>query len=106
MPAFGPHLAHLLKARGMTQRAFGQAVGISPGNLYHLIHTGRPPPLRRIESMAEILQLRGSERTAFIELASMLHAPEVIQHALHEARLEIARLRLQLAPAARSNDPE
>lgn len=45
---FGEQIATLRRARGLTQRALAQAIGLSPEHLSRIEHGRRPPPRRAV----------------------------------------------------------
>lgn len=77
---FGDTLCDAIKAAGMTQLAFAQAVLSSSGNITDVIKGRRLPPLKHLEKWADVLGLSGANRDEFISAGQLEHTPELIRN--------------------------
>jgi transcriptional regulator with XRE-family HTH domain len=73
----------------LSQRSFAKKAGISGGYPAHFVSGERPPPIDKLDAMADALELEGEEREQFIESAHLAHATE-------EVRALVGRLRAEL----------
>lgn len=90
---FGPVLAAHLERAGLSQRAFARRVGYSHVLVSYVITGRRTPPLEAIESWADELGVTGAERTRFIQLAWLAHAPPQVRDLVARQQAQIERLR-------------
>ena len=86
METFADMLARLLEARGLTQRAFAEAVGVSQSYVAQMARGIGPFAADRIEGWSDALGLKGRERERFRLLALLTQCPQEIRD--HVARLE------------------
>lgn len=93
MTKFAEFFAHHLLLSGMSRRAFASKAGTSAGFLTNICDGSRTPPLDRLNKWADLLKLSGSNRTEFMELAYLAHAPEEVRAMVGELRRKGIKMR-------------
>ena len=78
---FGSQLTVLLADRGMSHAEFARLTGISRGWPSNMASGRQKPPHdpEQLAAWAKVLGLTDAEKDAFIELALLEHAPEMIR---------------------------
>lgn len=69
----------LLKLRKLTHAGFAGKVGVTPAFISQVATRRSKPPIDRIEDWANALDLRGSERQTFLDLAAITTLPDAAQ---------------------------
>lgn len=82
---FGDFLDALLRKRGLTVRGFARSVGLPVSS----VSTAKRLTLseERMPIWADALDLRGDERTRFLDLACLAHAPRYLHGRFEQLRL-------------------
>jgi transcriptional regulator with XRE-family HTH domain len=80
----------------MSVRAFARAAGVSAGYVSRVVAGERWPLPRRLREWADVLELTGAERLAFILAAELEAAPKELQSHVLELRKTAARSRKKL----------
>ena len=75
----------------MSVRAFARAAGVSAGYVSRVVAGERWPLPRRLREWADVLELRGAERMAFILAAELEAAPEELRAHVLDLRKKAAR---------------
>lgn len=83
--AFGDHLDHLVRRRGLTMAAFAQLVGLSASSLSRIRHGQRQPTAVQAERWSEALKLGREDRARFTELAMLARTPQEVLTRLAQA---------------------
>lgn len=81
-----------MQRNGFLQDDFAPKVKRSQPAISDLCNGKTLPPLSEITDFADVLELRGTERSTFIEEAYLAHAPDVVRCMLIEHRALIIRL--------------
>jgi transcriptional regulator with XRE-family HTH domain len=92
---FGDYLDLLLKARGLSVRAFAARVGSQAGSVSISKRKTMNPD--RMIAWADALDLDGEERERFFDLATLTHAPTYLVRRFHDLVSENRRLKASLA---------
>jgi transcriptional regulator with XRE-family HTH domain len=74
---FGQLLRKCLENRGITQAEFAQKVGIPAGYPNNIMANRRTPSPKKLEKMADVLDLAGEDRLDFMVLGGLAHVPKV-----------------------------
>lgn len=91
-----------IERSGLQHQDLARLVGVSPGQITHLL-TGRTrPPLSDIDRFCDAFGLEGSERESYITQAHLAHSPLQVRLLVEKQAAEIRRLRLELATSRTS----
>lgn len=91
MSPFARVLVKAIKDAGFNQASFAEAVGVSPAFISQVKSGIRTPPLEDISKWAKTLDIRGTERKRFIQLANLEHCPALIQDLVEDLLGQIGR---------------
>jgi transcriptional regulator with XRE-family HTH domain len=90
---FSELLKRLLETMELEQKDFARMVGTSPSVITDTMKGRLRPPLKKIESWADALELHGDHRAEFILHAHLAHAPEYVRKYIENLESEIGNLR-------------
>lgn len=77
---------------GFTEADLGKLIGKGQTAISDYRTGSLRPPLSLVTEMAEALEIRGDERTAFVEEAFLAHAPERVRALVDGLRRRVHRL--------------
>lgn len=86
MVSFSQLLRDYLTERGWTQKQFAKRVGVNPGTISAILLGKRKPWFGRAMKWADVLELKGAEREAFLDSFALAASPS--RMATVVARLE------------------
>lgn len=66
----------------MTNDSLAKLLGVSEPMVAYIRNGRRPPPLKRIEPLADALGLKGATRARFVFQAQLEHCPEPLRSAV------------------------
>lgn len=82
-------LSEAIAARGWNQTDFSNALGAPLSSINNVVRGHRVPPLESIQTWCDVLELKGKQRSMFVEEALLSHCPPEIASQFRQLRAEL-----------------